>query len=450
MLTVKLRQLSGLALLLSGIIYQSVVAQTASYQMLMQDVLINADLWGDSPSILSANYAFENIIGVPGNQQDVIAAGGTWETVTSSTDPPYRALTSSATPQQVAFGFGYPVSHADAMPVVFSWPVLPSTVQPSDFRITLNTGAVVTPMVVSISPNIEYNERNTVVVFGEFGNRLTPATEGAIYIERTEIVDDGTPLKLVGASGPVSAVGLSRTSGNPWLPGGGPTLVGAKLSHMLTTGEGAPALFGAAQLPNDGLALYGSDAQFRLRVLTTGGFSADGVVSVLPSDFATFFRIRLMDNGMEQWLTQTGTSYATSAGSITVVGLADLGLGTDPYNDGYIEDHDNQIDIILKGDESAMRLITDVEIPAAGGYSPFYNPGGPGNNPTPGVAYTQPGPYDLQPVIIAIDDPLTVTYIIPEPATSTSVLVAMLVVVTMSGRSHRTNPKIDHCNDSDL
>jgi len=49
MLTVKLRQLSGLALLLSGIIYQSVVAQTASYQMLMQDVLINADLWGDSP-----------------------------------------------------------------------------------------------------------------------------------------------------------------------------------------------------------------------------------------------------------------------------------------------------------------------------------------------------------------------------------------------------------------
>jgi len=57
-----------------------------------------------------------------------------------------------------------------------------------------------------------------------------------------------------------------------------------------------------------------------------------------------------------------------------------------------------------------MRLITAVIIPASGGYSPLYNPGGPGNNPTPGVIYTQPGPTWTQPVTIAIDDPRTVSY----------------------------------------
>src|SRR5690349_13682373 len=73
-------------------------APTPSYQMLMQDVLINSDLWTDQAEILSANYAFENIIGVPfGTQAAVRAAGGTWEKL-ECTDPPQRALTSSSTP----------------------------------------------------------------------------------------------------------------------------------------------------------------------------------------------------------------------------------------------------------------------------------------------------------------------------------------------------------------
>src|SRR5207247_3188568 len=69
------------------------------------------------------------------------------------------------------------------------------------------------------------------------------------------------------------------------------------------------------------------------------------------------------------------------------------------YNAAYVEDHDNYIDIILSGDEAAVRQITAVEIPASGGYLPFYNPGGPGNAPTPGVAYTTAGPAHLEPVM---------------------------------------------------
>lgn len=405
----------------------------------MQDVLINADLWSDTPEILSAGYGFEGIIGVPGNREDVIAAGGAWQEIPGYEDPPYRAQTSSATPAQVAFGYGFPVSYADAMPVVFSWPVLPSTVRPEAFRVTLNTGQIVTPLVASILPNLEYNERNTVVIFGEFGNRLTPGSEGAIHPVSVEIVEGPGSMQLVGPNGAVSATGLSKESSNPYVENGGPTLVGAKLSVMSTLGEGAPALFNS-ELPNDGVALYGDDAQYRLRILTTGGFSPDGITSLLPTDFEKFFRLRIEDplgEEVEIWLTETGVVYETSVGSITIIGLADLGVSMDSYDLAYIEDHDNQIDIILKGDEAAMRLITHVEIPAEGDYLSFYNPGGPGMDPTPGVTYTEPGAYTLQSVMMAIDDPFTVTYVVPESSTVALILGSGSLAIAFVWRHRR-------------
>ena len=105
-------------------------APSITYQSLLEDKLINADLWGESPEILSANYGFEGIEGVPGNEAGVVAAGGAWMNITTP-DAPYSAYTSAQTPSDVAFGFGYPTYYADAMPICFSWPVLPSTVNPS-------------------------------------------------------------------------------------------------------------------------------------------------------------------------------------------------------------------------------------------------------------------------------------------------------------------------------
>lgn len=50
-----------------------------------------------------------------------------------------------------------------------------------------------------------------------------------------------------------------------------------------------------------------------------------------------------------------------------------------------------------------------MEIPALeGGYRAFYNPGGPGPESFEGVRYTAPGPPDMEPVIIALDDPMRV------------------------------------------
>lgn len=385
------------------------VAPSPLYLPLTEDVLINADLWSDKPEILSAGYGFEGIQGVAQGESYVIAAGGAWEQV-ATPNPPYRALTSAATPQAIETSFGYPTYFADAMPIVFSWPVLPSTVNREDFQVLLNNGNISIPFVASIYPNEEFNERSVVVIFGNFGNRLAPGTPGAIYPVSVSVVSG---LKLVGPAGTVSAVGLTHSSSNPYLPNSGPSLVGAKLSIMSTAGEGVGSNNAfSSGYPNDGVSYYGSNnAQYRLRIYTTGGFSPDGVAAVLPGDFKKFFKLQVTQpDGTISWITDSGLNYSFPQGNIQVVGLADLDVAGESINDAYVEDFDNYIDIILAGDIAAMRMITAVQIPAADGYLPFYNPGGPGNNPTPGVIYTTAGPAQLQPVTQAIDDPKTVNY----------------------------------------
>jgi hypothetical protein len=395
------------------------VIPSPTYRLLARDIIVNADLWSSRPEILSAGYGFDGIIGVDGGEAAVRAAGGTWNTVTctNGTAPTRNVLTSSSTTGAVVALFDGVARHADGLPVVFSWPILSSTLQHTDFLVTLNTGETTVPTAASIYPNFEFNERHVAVIFGDFGNRLVADEPGARHVTRVEIVADATPLTLVGPHGPVSAVGLFKDSTtSPYERG--PFLVGAKLSRLSTAGEGAP-LFLSANLPNDGRALYGLAARYRLRILTSGGFSPDGVQGVLPTEFGRFFRLHAEDpTGETVLITETGVDHRVAGGTVRVLGLAELGLaatsdGQVVYDDCYVEDHDNYIDIVLTGDEAAVRHITHVEIPAGGDHDPFFNPGGPGNDPTPGVRYTAPGPPDLEPVVIALDNPLTVTFVEP-------------------------------------
>ena len=425
--TRQIRNLLGSMLLLAPSLYgpaRAEVDPTQAYQLLKQDVLINADYWESKPRILGAGLGFTRILGVPGaevseeGKRRVLAEGGSWEILgTSNPAPPLRAYTSAANPQGMAVAFGVPVKFGSGLPVEFSWPVLPSSVDPTDFRITLSNGKKVTPEAASISPNLEYNERSTVVLVGSFGNRITPGEAGAVYPVKLSIVEDDTPLTMVGPAGVrKSAVGLSFGDGSAPMTGYkvGPKLCAAKLSVLSAQGEGGPAPFDGGLMPNDGVALYGEGVKYRLRVLTTGGFSPDGVRSLYPTEYSSFFRIRVKDSaGKITWLTKTAKTYAVKDGVIRILGMADLGVSHDAYNDAYVEDHDNQIDIILEGDEAAMRRITHIEAPSTAPYSPFYNPGGPGNDPTPGVRYTKPSPYIRQAVKIAIDDPMSVTLVQP-------------------------------------
>ena len=407
---------------------------TPTYQILRQDVIINADMWDDEPKMMAAGLGFTHIIGVPGldvnnlplSETLVREAGGTWNAVTCGmgVDPTLNAFTSTQTPLGVAIAYGFPVFFDDGLPIEFSWPIRPSTLDATDFLVTLNTGQKVAPHVASIAPNFEFNERSVAVIFGQFGNRLPPTDPAAVYPILVEVVADKTPLQLVGPNNRlVSAVGFHvRTRGTPYtdpdVPAeqrGGPRLVAAKLTRMSTLGEGAPAPFQGA-VPNDGVTLYGSEAQYRLRMYTSGGFSPDGVRGVFPTEFARYFRLHAKTGkGKTVMLTETGVDYAIHGGTVRIVGLADLGRPATTYDDCYTEDQDNYIDIILAGDASAVRRITHVEIPAVYPYQPFYNPGGPGNNPTVGVRYSAPCPPQLQKVRMALDDPMTVTFIHPEP-----------------------------------
>ncbi|WP_395694890.1 hypothetical protein [Nocardioides sp.] len=381
--------------------------------------LEGADYWTAEPEILSAGLGFDGIIGLSRLDEETVRdAGGSWYgslTCSDGSDPTDKNRTSAATTSTVesAYEGGGDVDHDDGLPVVFSWPVATETVDPTDFRLTLNTGATVSPHAAGMVPNWELDERNTVVLFGDLGNRLPSTDPGAIFPVRLEIVADDTPLVLVGPGGrEVSAVGLSWTTRtSPY--DSGPVLVGAKLNRVGSppVGEGGVGLLErSGTMPNDELALYGGGG-FRLRVLTSGGFSPDGVTGVRPDEFEDFFRIRARGpDGRTVLLEHTGVDYRVAGGTLRVVGLADLGRRRDHYDDCYQEDRDNYIDIVLDGDEAAARSIEAVEIPSsAGGYRAFYNPGGPGPEPFPGVRYTAPGPPDVQPVTIALDDPMRVS-----------------------------------------
>lgn len=402
---------------------------TVAYQMLRQDTITNADLWGPEPKMIAAGLGFTNIIGIPNLTKENVElsrtltrlAGGAWNEVTCApgTSPELVNYTSAATPDAVANSYGQEVFYSDGLPIEFSWPMLPSSLAATDFQVTLNDGSRVQPQVVSIYPNMEYNERSVAVIFGHFGNRISPTRPGAIFPTSVQVVADDSPLQLVGPGGKlVSAVGLSaQSSGSPYTdpnvpPGqrGGPKLVGAKLTRMSTEGDAAPDAF-SQNLPNDGVALYGDQAQFRLRTYTSGGMTADGVRGLWPTDYRRFFRLQAKsDTGQAVALTEVGKDYLVDGGRVRVVGLADLGKRQDSYDDCYVEDKDNYIDIILAGDAAAVAKITTVEIPSTGEYDPVYNPGGPGNDPAPGVRYSAPSPPIAQPVTIALDDPLTVTY----------------------------------------
>lgn len=365
---------------------------------LNQNLLLGADYYGSTAMIITANYGFDGYMGVPNlngtdsaSQAAAYAAGVSWANLDPSLGAMARAYYSGVGTDTFLATYGVEGNQGDTIPVVFNFPVLASTLDPTDFRVTLNTGEVVTPITASYLPNLEYNERQTVVVSGDWGNRLQPGEDGARYPVSFSVVADDTPLTLVGPAGFVSAVGLTVASRNPYVEGNGPRIVGAKLNEYSDLGEGAP-IWSANSFANSGSDLYGSTVQYRLRIYTSAGFSPDGIGSILPTDYSRYFLIEAQDEqGNVVALTETGVDYQIGDyGSVRIIGLADTGLPQSSYNAAYIEDHDNQYDVIMTGDAAAIARLMTIRMPSSGAYSPVYNPGGPGNDPAnnPDVPFT--------------------------------------------------------------
>ena len=369
---------------------------------LLTPIVYNADLFANDLKWFSGNYGFDGYLGVPGlqssnAQQAAADSNVAWQTLDPALNPPQRALTSASSVIGASNSYETNLVLADTMPLVFSHPVFPPSMDAdgSDFMVTLNDGTTVHPEAAGFLPNLEYNERQTVVIMGDFGNRLAPDEISSRYPVSVDIVNDGTPLELISRSGPLDGVGLSINSKHPYVEGNGPTLVAAKLNRSSTLGEGGPSGIGASSQNNSGADLYGEEAEYRLRLYTSAGFSPDGISSLMPDEFSRYFQLLAQDDDGETLvLTQSGVSYSIgNRGSVTIVGMADLAPSGTIVNAAYVEDHDNYYDVILKGDQAAIEALTAVRMPSADGYSPVYNPGGPGNDPQ--AAGAAPGPFTV-------------------------------------------------------
>jgi hypothetical protein len=193
-------------------------------------------------------------------------------------------------------------------------------------------------------------------------------------------------------------------------------MIAAKLTHMSTKGEGGPAILSGGLLPNDGVEIFGADAQYRVRIATIGGaFSPNGLNAMYPNEYRKFFQlVARSESGKLIPLMQANREYLIDGEPITVVGIADRTLKATPkqFNECLQDDSENQIDIVLKGSEAAMRKLVTVRIPAQGnGYHPLYNDGGPGATPALGTRYTAPGPRQTIRLINGLDNPMQTTFI---------------------------------------
>jgi len=379
----------------------------SKYDQLRRDIIINADIYGGQakPEILGAGYGFEGILGIPGLQtaddiEKAYAAGaGVVSSLLDLDDVPLRNITSGTSNiGLVASGYSNaPIaeSYMDAMPIEFSHPILPSSVDPNNFELELNTGRKVNPLYAALNPNYEFNERQTVVVTGYFGNRLGSDAVGAEYPVKLTIVESSNPLKLVTPAGLFEATGLSKESNNPYDTYNGPSLVGAKLSKLSLAGDYAPDGFDNA-VKNHGVEYYGNNKKFyRLRLFTSGGFSPDGVSGFLPDQFSQYFQINAKKaDGSLQKISSANKRYEVNGGTVKVLGIADLGQGKDVESDYlYSEDHDNQFDIIIKASSrKAAASLKNVILPdpRLGTHSPIYNPGGPGSSSDRSTTFTEP------------------------------------------------------------
>ena len=406
------------------------MGQGSTYDQLHRNIVIRADIYGGAnspPRILAAGLGFEGITGIPSllseaqiGLAEAAGAGVVQELLGLDPAAPLRNITSGTAPAGVQLG-GFSNAPAtqtfmDAMPIEFSHPLLPSTVLPENFRIHLNTGEVVTPLYVAQNPNLDFNERQTVVAFGYFANRLPSDAPGAVHPVRFEVVNgSGNPVQLITPKGLEDGTGLSQSSNNPDNPYNGPTLVGAKLSRLSLAGDYPTPAF-PNSVANHGVEYYGtSEKLYRLRLFTSGGFSPDGVSGFLPQEFSRFFQLTAKGaSGEAITISEAGTSVKVQGGTLKVKGIADLGngLSADPKYT-YSEDHDNQFDLIIRASSpKAIRALENVVLPdpRLGTHSPIYNPGGPGTAPLPTYRYTQPSPGQTIAVEFALKDPATVSW----------------------------------------
>lgn len=113
------------------------------------------------------------------------------------------------------------------------------------------------------------------------------------------------------------------------------------------------------------------------------------------------------------WSVCARVDYHVPGGVVRILGLADLGRRQSAYDDCYVEGKDNQIDIVLAGDERAVRRITDGGDPRRRALRPVLQPRRAGHRSYAQRALHGTRPHQAQPVRDALRDPRNFTYVRP-------------------------------------
>ena len=135
----------------------------------------------------------------------------------------------------------------------------------------------------------------------------------------------------------------------------------------------------------------------------------------MSDEFSKYFEIRAKKpNGRTRKISSSERHYRVQGGKIKILGIADLRQGKEAENEfTYSEDHDNQLDIIIKASSRrAAASLKQVILPdpRLGTHSPIYTPGGPGSGPSIATTFTESNGGQILNIKKAINSPYTVSW----------------------------------------
>lgn len=136
---------TALAQALIAFVNASRIDLSGTAASLLTPINYNADIFAAVPALMTGNYAFDGYLGVPGldgtgevDRQTAAFFNVAWETVDPDLNAAQRVYTSAASTDNAAAVYGVNLVLQDTIPLVFSNPVLPPNLDPTDFLVTLN------------------------------------------------------------------------------------------------------------------------------------------------------------------------------------------------------------------------------------------------------------------------------------------------------------------------